>query len=289
MTSFDHETGLSRVAPPTAEGERAAYEGLFGLFGDGWLVGPAVNGGLVMATGLAGLGAAMDEAGGPAEAIAFSAVFPGASTPGPVLVRPEVMRVGRRISTGAVSLLQDDGDGPVERMRMIATLADLGEHSEPLHRQSDVPDLPPPDQCIVASRAAGEFAAAIAILDRLDLRLDPATAGFGVGQPSGVGELRGWIRFADGREPDVASLPFFLDSFPPVTFDLGAYAWAPTLEFSGHLRARPAPGWLRVRLTTTNVAGGLFEEDCVIWDSTDRVVAQSRQLAGVRMPSGGQG
>jgi hypothetical protein len=41
-----------------------------------------------------------------------------------------------------------------------------------------------------------------------------------------------------------------------------------------------------MRVTTTNVAGGLFEEDCVIWDSTDRVVAQSRQLAGVRMPSG---
>jgi hypothetical protein len=146
--------------------------------------------------------------------------------------------------------------------------------------------MPPPEHCIPATRDASDFARAIAILDRLDLRLDPSTAGFGLGQPSGVGELRGWIRFIDGREPDIASLPFFLDAFPPVTVDLGAYSWAPTLEFSGHLRARPAPGWLRMRVTTTNVAGGLFEEDCVIWDSTDRVVAQSRQLAGVRMPSG---
>jgi hypothetical protein len=51
------------------------------------------------------------------------------------------------------------------------------------------------------------------------------------------------------------------------------------------VRAVPAPGWLQIRLTTTNVSGGLLEEDCVVWDSTGRVVAQSRQLAGVRMPS----
>jgi hypothetical protein len=88
-----------------------------------------------------------------------------------------------------------------------------------------------------------------------------------------------------GREPDLLSLPFVVDAFPPVAFDLGAMGWAPTIEFTGHVRALPAPGWLRVRLTTTNVAGGLMEEDCVVWDSTDRVVAQSRQLAGVRMPS----
>ena len=283
MTSFDHEMALTPVGEPATEGGHTAYDG---VFGDGWLVGPAVNGGAVMALGLRGLSAAMEQAGGPGEAIAFSAVFPAASTPGPVRVEPEILRVGRRISTGAVSVLQRDGDAMVERMRMIATHADLGEHSEPLHRQVSVPDMPPPEHCIPATRDASDFARAIAILDRLDLRLDPATAGFGLGQPSGVGELRGWIRFIDGREPDIASLPFFLDAFPPVTVDLGAYSWAPTLEFSGHLRARPAPGWLRMRVTTTNVAGGLFEEDCVIWDSTDRVVAQSRQLAGVRMPSG---
>ena len=72
---------------------------------------------------------------------------------------------------------------------------------------------------------------------------------------------------------------------PPVTFTFGALGWAPTIAFSGHVRSRPAPGWLRMRITTRNVIGGLFEEDATIWDSRDRVVAQSRQLAGVRMPS----
>ena len=32
---------------------------------------------------------------------------------------------------------------------------------------------------------------------------------------------------------------------------------------------------------TRNVAGGYFEEDCEVWDSTGRLVAQSRQLAGM--------
>lgn len=281
MTEFDDEIALA-----AAEGVAGtAYEG---RLGEGWLVGPAVNGGILMALGVHGSGLAMAAAGGAPETIAFSAVFPSAAAPGPLRVETEVLRVGRRISTGQVRVLQPDGDGLVERIRMMTTHAHLDDHSEPLHRQSPVPDMPPPQECIRATREAGNFAGPIAILDRLDLRLDPATAGFGLGAPSGVGELRGWLRLADGREPDVALLPFVLDAFPPVTFDLGAYAWAPTLEFSGHLRARPAPGWLRVRTTTTNVAGGLFEEDCVVWDSTGRVVAQSRQLAGVRMPDGSE-
>jgi hypothetical protein len=45
------------------------------------------------------------------------------------------------------------------------------------------------------------------------------------------------------------------------------------------VRATPAPGLLRVRHETRNFAGGFFEEDCEVWDSTDRLVAQSRQLA----------
>ena len=33
---------------------------------------------------------------------------------------------------------------------------------------------------------------------------------------------------------------------------------------------------------TRNVAGGMFEEDCEVWDAPGRPVAQSRQLA--RLP-----
>jgi len=252
------------------------------VLGEGWLIGGAINGGLLMALGARAMTEAVTAAGGGADALAFSAYFLSASQPGPVQLTPEVLRVGRALSTAGVSLSQDGH----ERVRMLGTVGDLGAMSEPVNRQQPAPALPGPDQCIPLSMGPPEIVSTIKIIDRLDARLDPATAGFGMGQPSGEGELRGWIRFADGREPDALALPCLLDAFPPVAFDLGVLGWAPTIEFSGHLRARPAPGWLRIRLTTTNVSGGLLEEDCVIWDSTDRVVAQSRQLAGIRMPSG---
>jgi hypothetical protein len=75
------------------------------------------------------------------------------------------------------------------------------------------------------------------------------------------------------------------DALPPVTFDLGLFGWAPTIELTVHVRAVPAPGWLQVRHATRNLAGGLFEEDCEVWDEAGRLVAQSRQLARTPRPS----
>jgi hypothetical protein len=91
----------------------------------------------------------------------------------------------------------------------------------------------------------------------------------------------------DGRsasEPDPLLLLLAVDALPPVTFDLGLFGWTPTLELTAHVRAVPAPGWLRVKASTRNVAGGMLEEDAEVWDSADRLVAQSRQLALVPRP-----
>jgi acyl-CoA thioesterase len=278
MTEFDDALALTPIEGTDGE--------VGGVLGEGWLIGDAINGGVLMALGARAMGEAVAAAGGASDVLAFSAYFLSAGQPGPVSLAPTVLRVGRNFSTAQVSIRQPGSDGAVvERVRMLATVADVSATSEPVHRQQEPPVLPPPQECIPTTLAPRELTDPIRILRRLDLRIDPATAGFGMGAPTGEGELRGWIRFIDGRAPDLLALPFFLDAFPPVAFDLGAMGWAPTIEFSGHVRAVPAPGWLRVRLTTPNVSGGLLEEDCVIWDSTGRVVAQSRQLAGVRMPS----
>jgi acyl-CoA thioesterase len=144
------------------------------------------------------------------------------------------------------------------------------------------PDMPPPEQCLSAQEAPPTFLAAASLLDRLDLRIDPATAGWAAGHPSGAGSMRGWLRMRDGREPDPVMLLFALDALPPVAFDLGILGWAPTLEFTGHIRRRPTAGWLRVALSSQNVTAGLMEEDAVVWDSEGHFVAQSRQLCGIR-------
>jgi acyl-CoA thioesterase len=41
----------------------------------------------------------------------------------------------------------------------------------------------------------------------------------------------------------------------------------------------PALGWLACRASTRHLIDGYHDEDFEIWDSTGRLVAQSRQLA----------
>lgn len=257
-----------------------------GELGAGWVVGAAVNGGVLMALGARALVEGPAGAGHP-DVLAWSTFFLSAAQPGPVEVRAEVLRVGRSVSTGAVRLLQDAGDGPVERARVTATLGDLSVTAEPGHRWPAAPAMPEPDACVPARREAGGPGEGITLLDRLDVRVDPATAGFAVGRPTGRGELRAWVRMADGREPDVTMLPFVVDCLMPVAFDLGVAGWAPTYEMSGQVLGRPAPGWLQVALRADAVAGSVYVEDADVWDSTGRLVARARQLAGIRVPAGG--
>jgi hypothetical protein len=173
----------------------------------------------------------------------------------------------------------------VEWVRVLATYGDLDSVAHEVRTSAVPPDLPPPDRCVRAAEAPPSFLRHAAMLDRLDLRLDPATSGWVAGQPSGLGQIRGWLRLADGREPDPLMLLLACDALPPVAFDLGLSGWTPTLELTVHVRARPAPGWLRIGLTTRNLAGGFLEEDAEVWDSGGRLVAQSRQLARASAPS----
>jgi acyl-CoA thioesterase len=285
----DAETGQGATAPVESEFDRALRAP---TLSEEWTVGDAVNGGFSMARLAAGLRPLVDDDGAHSDCLAMSAYFLSAARPGPYAVEGEVVRVGRAMSTGQVSLWQDeparDGRRRVERVRALATFGDLATLSDPVRRQSDPPDIPPPEQCVgLEDVPAGAPVRLPPLMHRLHLRLDPATAMWAVGRPSKQGRLRGWIRFADGRPPDAVALLFFLDALPPVAFDLGLLGWAPTLEFSGHVRAAPSAGWLLVELSTDNLSGSLLEEDARIWDSTGRLVAQSRQLAAVRIPEDG--
>ncbi|QIM23252.1 thioesterase family protein [Phycicoccus sp. HDW14] len=239
-----------------------------------------------MALGARALADAAAGAGHP-DVLTWSTVFLSAAQPGPVEVRAELLRAGRSVSTGQVRLVQEGPDGPVERARVTAVLGDASVALEPVHRSPGPPTMPPPDACVPAQRDGSPLASAIALLDRLDLRVDPATAGFAVGRPTGRGVLRAWVRMADGREPDVAMLPFAVDCLMPVAFDLGVAGWAPTLELTGQVLGRPAPGWLQVAMHVDAVVGGFYVEEADVWDSTGRLVARSRQLAGIRVPPEG--
>jgi acyl-Coa thioesterase superfamily protein len=57
------------------------------------------------------------------------------------------------------------------------------------------------------------------------------------------------------------------------------------VQLTARLRARPAPGWLRIEARSTAVAGGWFDADATVVDSAGRLVCQARQLALSPLPS----
>jgi hypothetical protein len=145
------------------------------------------------------------------------------------------------------------------------------------------PDLPSIDDCV--SRPGGPTVAggAEGIRTRVDLRLDPTSAGWiRGGPPDGTTAYRTWIRLADGRPCDPLCLPLLVDAMAPAVFGVVERQGVPTVELSTHVRGVPAPGWLRGAVSTRFLIDGAFEEDVELWDSEGRLVAQSRQLARVQ-------
>ncbi|MFJ4922521.1 thioesterase family protein [Streptomyces sp. NPDC088725] len=264
-SEFDRDTAVTQREPGVYDVELSA----------GWSIIRALNGGYL----LAAIGRALGDALPHPHPFTVTAHYLTPSVAGPAVIRTESVRTGRTLSTGQASLFQyaDDG-GEVERIRVLASYGDFDTLTDDVRTAAKPPGIPPLEHCVRAS--AGPWTPGdSSLLDRLGLALDPATAGWAAGRPSEKGEMRGWFAFADGRDADPFSLLLTVDALPPTAFDLGLPGWTPTIELTTHVRCRPAPGPLRVSLATRNLAGGFLEEDAEVWDSTDRLVAQSRQLA----------
>lgn len=256
----------------------------------GWLVGGGVNGGYLLAIIGRAIAAELDEqvpSKGHGDPISVSSHFLSAATPGPAYIETDLVRSGGRFSTVAARLIQDVDGRPVPRIAVHGTYGDLDRVHDPatdaaaeaLGLRLAAPVLPPVEDCWESRDAPPEVKAMAPLLERFGTRFDPATAGWAVGSAGKQGVIQGWFRLADDRPLDPIALLMVVDALPPVTFDLDMPGWAPTLELTAHIRARPAPGWAIVRHATRTMAGGLFEEDCEVWDSTGLLVAQSRQLA----------
>ncbi|NBM17142.1 thioesterase family protein [Streptomyces sp. GC420] len=242
----------------------------------GWTIIRAVNGGYLLAI----LGRALADALPHPDPFSITAHYLTASRPGPAVVRTDVARTGRTLSTGQASLFQTAEDGTeVERIRVVASYGDLDALPDDARTSAVPPAIPPYEHCFGPQDGPAPVPGSSAITDRLALRLDPSTCGWALGKPSGKGEMRAWFGLADGRDHDPLSLLLAVDALPPTAFELGLSGWVPTVELTVHVRRRPAPGPLRVSITTRNLAGGFLEEDAEVWDSEDRLVAQSRQLA----------
>ncbi|MDT9680529.1 thioesterase family protein [Streptomyces sp. TRM76323] len=270
-SQFDRDTAVTLRAPGVYDTDLSADWTIFGV----------VNGGYLLAL----LGRALGDALPHPHPFSVSAHYLAPSLPGPAVIRTETVRAGRTLSTGQASLFQYAQDGTeTERIRVLATYGDLDALPDDVRTGAKPPAIPPYEHCFGPADAPTPLPGSAEITRLLDVKLDPETIGWAVGAPSGKGEVRAWFGLADGRDPDPLSLLLTVDALPPTAFDLGLKGWTPTVELTVHVRCRPAPGPLRVSITTRNLAGGFLEEDAEVWDSADRLVAQSRQLA--RAPRG---
>ncbi|NNJ03623.1 thioesterase family protein [Streptomyces sp. PKU-MA01144] len=275
-SEFDRDTAVALRDP----GVPGVYDAELSA---GWTIITAVNGGYLLAL----LGRALGDALPHPDPFTVSAHYLTPSAPGPAVIRTETIRTGRTLSTGQASLFQYAEDGTeVERIRVLATYGDLDALPGEVRTTALPPAIPAYRDCLGPSDGPAPIPGSSAITERLNIKLDPATVGWAVGAPSGKGEVRGWFGLADGRDADPLSLLLTVDALPPTAFDLGLTGWTPTVELTTHIRCRPAPGLLRVAITTRNLAGGFLEEDAEVWDSAGRLVAQSRQLAKAPLARG---
>jgi acyl-Coa thioesterase superfamily protein/acyl-CoA thioesterase superfamily protein len=240
----------------------------------GWTVAGRPNGGYLLALAAR---AALEGAGQP-DPLAVSAHFLSPADPGPAELEVRRLRAGRSLSTAGVTLTQ----AGAPRLEALVTAGRIDPDAAPGWRRATGPaGLAPVEACLPArpELPGGQRAD---LLDHLELRVDPATTGWLAGRPGGGLDMRGWVRFADGRPPDPLGLLQVVDALPPSSFDLGLPSWAPTVELTVYLRGLPAPGWLACVVRGQLWQGGWFDEEAEVWDAAGRLVAQSRQFAGAR-------
>ena len=240
-----------------------------------WAIGDKIHGGYLL---MQVVSAALQDGEYP-HPLGVSAHFASAPDPGTADVDIERMRSGRRVGFLRARLSQDDA----VRAEVLISAGTLPDGSEPRYVDpaGAAPVMPPVDEC-VRSLAETPGGGRIGHASHLDMRLDPATAGWMRRSPSGGGVIRAWIRRADEGPIDPYWLLVAGDAPPPVTFDLGIRGWVPTVTLDAHIRSLPAPGWLIAEQSARLVAGGWLDETCNLWDETGRLVASVRQLAGYR-------
>lgn len=255
---FDQDTAVT----PLGDGRYGAR-----LSAD-WAIGDALHGGYLLAVACQ---AALADDPHP-DLLAVAANYLRAPRPGPAEAAVERTRTGRRVGFSRVLVTQEGG--PL--LDAVVTTGTVTSE-DPQWTELSTPDRPDPDDAMILGDTAPD-GRAVPMAEVREIRLDPRMP-WASGRFEGPPRVAGWMRFGDGRDPDPLSMAFFVDALPPVTFAQGRFGWAPTVQLSMLVRARPAPGWCWGVMRGGQEAGGYLDEEVEVWDSAGRLVAQARQLA----------
>jgi len=272
--------GRVRVAPPHQFDADTALESS----GDGpwrawapehWFVGRGPNGGYLAAVVARAAEAA---AGRPLRSLSLH--FVSAPAVGPLEVAVALERVGSSYSAASVRIEQDGRP-------MTLALATLGEL--PADGAAwDATAMPEVTPLRATQPIRPDDANVPAFTRNYDLR-------WALGGDEPVPSSGGWIRTSEPRALDAPLVAAMTDAWAPAAFvALGRFVAAPTLDLTIHIRRRlPVAGmapedYVLGRFCSGLSVAGVWEEDGELWTPGGELIGQSRQLALVREPPGGE-
>ena len=155
----------------------------------GWDIAGNANGGYLLAIGARAL---LDATGRP-DPVTVTGHFLAPGTPGPINVTTDVVKEGKRFTTGRATL--HASDRPL--LTVLGTFGDLGEDHGALLVDGSPPDLPPVDECVHVI-ATDTFPPPF--MGKVDLHLHPGDVEFAAGERSGIARVRGWFQLLDGEQ-----------------------------------------------------------------------------------------
>ncbi len=281
-TDFDRATALS----PLGDGRFA------GEIEDGWGAPPGPNGGYLAAIVVRALEHELAPAG-ERQLRSLSLHYLRPSQPGPVEVAVEVVRAGKRFSTGRATVIQNGketitalGAFSTTGLPGVATWSPLAPDIAPAPAR-DAERLPS-DRYRPDSDAWLETTPEMpSIVSRV--KVAPRLGGVPFSgrelAPGEAAETGGWIEPPTARPIDAAYVALLADVWwPPSLEPLTVPAIAPTIDLTIHIRADLPAGGLPDqpvlgRFRTAAAVNGTMEEDGELFLPDGTLLAQSRQLA----------
>jgi len=262
MHPFDEDLALTPQAPPFYLGQVTGN----------WAINGIPNGGYLLAL----LARAMLLRSEKKMPLVVTATYYHRCRVGEARISAENIACSRRFDRWHAVLSQEGR----ERIRAMGTFTDLGPGEAPRHYEKPEPEVADLAACVDLPALPG-----FTLMERVEIRLDPQSAGWLQGRLSERSEMKGWVRFRQGRAFDPLAVLLMADCFPPPIFaSRGPVAWVPTIEFSVNVRNLPAPGaqWLKCVFRTCFLNGDIRESDGEVWDGNGELVAISRQIAQFR-------
>eukprot|EP00026_Physarum_polycephalum_P013135 Phypoly_transcript_13507.p1 GENE.Phypoly_transcript_13507~~Phypoly_transcript_13507.p1 ORF type:complete len:283 (+),score=20.54 Phypoly_transcript_13507:144-992(+) len=185
------------------------------------------------------------------------------------------IRITKRQSIAQARIVQQ-GE---ERVRMLANFTTF-DASSPLTTVR----RPFPGNPIEKCTKQESDPAVLQVYARGDYLMEEQTRKHYNGAKDHSGVAATYLRFKDGREPDLKALSYFCDAIYPALCNIHEIGdlfkfWIPTLELTVQYFAVPAPGYVYVHNKCTEIVNGSVGVEGSIWDSQKNLVAVTRQTA----------